>query len=126
MPWLAPAWWCLEHPEELLVLDDGVLTIECTDGSRVIVNRHVPNRELWIAARQINQIGHFLCPEGRLRRELVRRHFRLANLQFVRILYGGSVKPDNASDLMAQPDIDGALVGGASLDAKSFAKIVKF
>lgn len=44
----------------------------------------------------------------------------------VRILYGGSVKPDNASDLMAQPDIDGALVGGASLDAKSFAKIVKF
>ncbi len=44
----------------------------------------------------------------------------------VRILYGGSVKPDNASDLMAQPDIDGALVGGASLDAKSFAKIAKF
>jgi triosephosphate isomerase len=44
----------------------------------------------------------------------------------VRILYGGSVKPDNASDLMVQPDIDGALVGGASLDAKSFAKIVKF
>jgi triosephosphate isomerase (TIM) len=44
----------------------------------------------------------------------------------VRILYGGSVKPDNASELMAQPDIDGALVGGASLDAKSFAKIVKF
>jgi len=44
----------------------------------------------------------------------------------VRILYGGSVKPDNASDLMGQPDIDGALVGGASLEAKSFAKIVKF
>ncbi len=44
----------------------------------------------------------------------------------VRILYGGSVKADNASDLMGQPDIDGALVGGASLDAKSFAKIVKF
>lgn len=44
----------------------------------------------------------------------------------VRILYGGSVKPENISDLMAQPDIDGALVGGASLDAKSFARIVKF
>jgi len=44
----------------------------------------------------------------------------------VRILYGGSVKPDNIKELMAQKDIDGALVGGASLDAKSFAKIVKF
>jgi triosephosphate isomerase len=44
----------------------------------------------------------------------------------LRILYGGSVKPDNASTLMAQEEIDGALVGGASLDAKSFAGIVKY
>jgi triosephosphate isomerase len=44
----------------------------------------------------------------------------------VRILYGGSVKPDNIGGLMAQPDIDGALVGGASLQAKSFASIVRF
>ncbi len=42
----------------------------------------------------------------------------------LRLLYGGSVKPDNASALLAQPDIDGALVGGASLDADSFAAIV--
>ncbi|HXV33284.1 MAG TPA: triose-phosphate isomerase [Gaiellaceae bacterium] len=40
-----------------------------------------------------------------------------------RILYGGSVKPDNAEELLAQPDVDGALVGGASLDADSFAAI---
>jgi triosephosphate isomerase len=44
----------------------------------------------------------------------------------LRILYGGSVKPDNASSLMAQEEIDGALVGGASLDPKSFAAIVKY
>ncbi|MGE5188586.1 MAG: triose-phosphate isomerase [Gemmatimonadota bacterium] len=44
----------------------------------------------------------------------------------VRILYGGSVKPDNVDTLMAQGDIDGALVGGASLKAESFARIVKF
>jgi triosephosphate isomerase (TIM) len=44
----------------------------------------------------------------------------------LRILYGGSVKPDNASTLMAQEEIDGALVGGASLDPKSFAAIVKY
>ena len=44
----------------------------------------------------------------------------------VRILYGGSVKPDNIKGLMAQEELDGALVGGASLDAKSFASIVNF
>jgi triosephosphate isomerase len=44
----------------------------------------------------------------------------------LRILYGGSVKPENAATLMAQEEIDGALVGGASLDAKSFAGIVKY
>ncbi|MGE5282633.1 MAG: triose-phosphate isomerase [Chloroflexota bacterium] len=42
----------------------------------------------------------------------------------VRILYGGSVKPENAAELMAQPDVDGALVGGASLDPSDFAAIV--
>jgi len=44
----------------------------------------------------------------------------------LRILYGGSVKPENAAALMAQEEIDGALVGGASLDPKSFAAIVKY
>jgi triosephosphate isomerase len=44
----------------------------------------------------------------------------------VRILYGGSVKPDNVKGLMAQPEIDGALVGGASLDPVSFASLVNF
>jgi triosephosphate isomerase len=43
-----------------------------------------------------------------------------------RILYGGSVKPDNVKGLMAQEEIDGALVGGASLDPGSFASIVNF
>ena len=43
-----------------------------------------------------------------------------------RILYGGSVKPGNVKELMAQPDIDGALVGGASLKAGDFAKIVNY
>lgn len=44
----------------------------------------------------------------------------------IRIQYGGSVKPDNVDALMAQPDIDGALVGGASLKADSFARLVNF
>jgi triosephosphate isomerase (TIM) len=44
----------------------------------------------------------------------------------MRILYGGSVKPENAAELMSQKNIDGALVGGASLEADSFTKIIKF
>jgi triosephosphate isomerase len=44
----------------------------------------------------------------------------------MRIQYGGSVTPDNVAGLMAEPDIDGALVGGASLDPDSFAAIVTF
>jgi len=44
----------------------------------------------------------------------------------MRIPYGGSVKPENATALMSQPEIDGALVGGASLNPKSFAAIVKW
>ena len=44
----------------------------------------------------------------------------------VRIQYGGSVKPVNAVELMAQPDIDGALVGGASLEVESFARIAQY
>jgi triosephosphate isomerase len=46
--------------------------------------------------------------------------------QGLRIQYGGSVKPDNVDELMSQPDLDGALVGGASLDAESFNRIVHF
>ena len=43
----------------------------------------------------------------------------------IRILYGGSAKPDNAAELLAQPDVDGLLVGGASLDAAGFARIIQ-
>ena len=45
--------------------------------------------------------------------------------QAVRILYGGSLKPENAEELLGLPDVDGALVGGASLDPESFAHIVE-
>jgi triosephosphate isomerase len=54
----------------------------------------------------------------------VRDQFSAEAATSVRILYGGSVKPENVQGLMAQAELDGALVGGASLDAKSFATIV--
>ena len=59
-------------------------------------------------------------------RGLLTRLFEKNIAESVRILYGGSVKPDNIDDLMAQPDIDGALVGGAALNAESFSRIVHF
>jgi triosephosphate isomerase len=59
-------------------------------------------------------------------RRLISRLFNQSVADAVRILYGGSVKPDNVKGLMAQPDIDGALVGGASLKAESFAAISAF
>ncbi len=62
----------------------------------------------------------------RVIRNEMRAHFGDKAADGVRILYGGSVKPDNVKSLMAQPGIDGVLVGGASLDAASFAKIVNF
>jgi triosephosphate isomerase len=59
-------------------------------------------------------------------RNLVSRLFGKSTADAVRILYGGSVKPDNVKGLMSQTDIDGALVGGASLKADSFAAIVNY
>lgn len=59
-------------------------------------------------------------------RKLLVKMFEKAIADSVRILYGGSVKPDNVDELMAQPDIDGALVGGAALNAESFCRIINF
>lgn len=59
-------------------------------------------------------------------RNKVRELFGALAADGVRIQYGGSVKPINIAELMAQPDIDGALVGGASLEAESFSRIVRF
>jgi triosephosphate isomerase (TIM) len=56
-------------------------------------------------------------------RSRLRQWFGVELSERCRILYGGSVKPDNAATLLAQPDVDGALVGGASLDVKSFVAI---
>jgi triosephosphate isomerase len=62
----------------------------------------------------------------RFLRGQVEARYGKAAAEQVRILYGGSVKPDNIKGLMAQVDLDGALVGGASLEAVSFASIVNF
>jgi triosephosphate isomerase len=59
-------------------------------------------------------------------RDWLKEGFDAQIAQALRILYGGSVKPDNVKDLMSRPDIDGALVGGASLKAEAFVPIIRF
>jgi triosephosphate isomerase (TIM) len=68
---------------------------------------------------QVQKVHNFL-------RSLIDKKFGTDLATSIRILYGGSVKPANISDLMALPDVDGALVGGASLDSETFSKIVHF
>ncbi|MBW2576161.1 MAG: triose-phosphate isomerase [Deltaproteobacteria bacterium] len=59
-------------------------------------------------------------------RSVLEKSFGNILAKSIRILYGGSVKPNNIAELMAMPDVDGALVGGASLDPETFSKIVHF
>jgi len=68
---------------------------------------------------QAQEVHHFL-------RSLLKKNFDKNLAGSTRILYGGSVKPDNIAELMSMSDIDGALVGGASLDPETFSKIVHF
>ena len=70
-------------------------------------------------SRQAQDVHHYV-------RKLVGQRAGAPVAEGIRILYGGSVKPDNIKDLMAEEDIDGALVGGASLNVDSFAKIVRY
>jgi len=68
---------------------------------------------------QAQEIHYFI-------REWIEKNFNIDTANHIRILYGGSVKPDNVAELMSEPDIDGALVGGASLKADLFSKIIRF
>jgi triosephosphate isomerase len=57
-------------------------------------------------------------------RDRIRQWFGAEAADYCHVLYGGSVKPDNIAELVREPDVDGALVGGASLEIRSFADIV--
>jgi triosephosphate isomerase (TIM) len=70
-------------------------------------------------SHQAQEVHQFL-------RSVLEKNFGNMLANSIRILYGGSVKPNNIAELMAMPDVDGALVGGASLDPETFSKIVQF
>lgn len=73
-----------------------------------------------LATPEIAQAVHAEC------RSILAGMYDQQTADSVRILYGGSVTPESVDELMAQPDIDGALVGGASLDSSKFGRIINF
>jgi triosephosphate isomerase len=108
-------WWRLEQQLEPLLADGGVAELE----GAVLAYEPV-----WAIGT-----GRTASPEQAqevhafLRGEIAQRDARIAGS--LPMLYGGSVKPDNAAELFAQPDVDGGLVGGASLKADDFLAIVR-
>jgi triosephosphate isomerase len=108
-------WWRLEQQLEPLLADGGVADLE----GAVLAYEPV-----WAIGT-----GRTASPEQAqevhafLRGEIAQRDARIAGS--LPMLYGGSVKPDNAAELFAQPDVDGGLVGGASLKADDFLAIVR-
>jgi triosephosphate isomerase len=119
----------LEHREAGRT--EAVMLAQCQQGitplapeqfSRIVI----AYEPVWAIGTGKTATPEIAADAHRVLRGEMRARYGQAAADAVRILYGGSVKPDNVRSLMAQPEIDGVLVGGASLDANSFANIVNF
>ena len=102
--------------------EGGMAALTPEDFSRILV----AYEPVWAIGTGRTATPEIAADAHRCLRGLAARQFGTERASAVRILYGGSVKPDNIKGLMAQEEIDGALVGGASLDPKSFASIVNY
>ena len=101
-------------------LRDGLFHLEANDFARIIL----AYEPVWAigtgetaSPEQVQEMHSFI-------REVIRQKYGTDVAENLSILYGGSVKPDNAEELFGKQDVDGGLIGGAALDAKSFAAIV--
>ena len=101
-------------------LDAGILSLDAESMKRLVV----AYEPVWAIGTGVVASPQQAQEVHRMIRERLRARDAKA-AEVIPILYGGSVKPDNAKELLSQEDIDGALVGGASLDAESFAAIAK-
>jgi triosephosphate isomerase (TIM) len=100
----------------------GLAALTEPDFSRIMI----AYEPVWAIGTGRTATPELAADSHRFLRRLAAGRFGAERASAVRILYGGSVKPDNIKGLMAQVEIDGALVGGASLDPASFASIVNF
>ena len=119
----------LEHREggltEAMLVEQcqaGICGLQPAQFARIII----AYEPVWAIGTGKTATPEIAADAHRVIRQKIRSAFGAEAADAVRILYGGSVKPDNTKTLMAQPEIDGVLVGGASLDPVSFASIVNF
>jgi len=110
---------------------ENVLTGQCQKGIAGLTEQQfarivIAYEPVWAIGTGKTATPEMAADAHRVIRSQVREKFGKAAGDAIRILYGGSVKPDSVKSLMAQPEIDGVLVGGASLDPSSFASIVNF
>ena len=112
------------HTEAVLVrqFQKGIAGLSERQFARIVI----AYEPVWAIGTGKTATPEIAADAHRAIRGQVRAKFGKEAGEAIRILYGGSVKPDNARTLMAQPEIDGVLVGGASLDPVSFASIVNF
>jgi len=124
---------CLGETQE--ERDDGmaeqVLTRQFTGGPGALTAEEfsrilIAYEPVWAIGTGRTATPEIAAEAHRMLRRCAGKTFSVPLASALRILYGGSVKPDNIQGLMEQEELDGALVGGASLDAKSFASIVNF
>jgi triosephosphate isomerase len=101
---------------------DGIADLSAANFARIVI----AYEPVWAIGTGKTATPEIAADAHRVIRNEVRAKFGKEAAEAVRILYGGSVKPDNVRGLMEQNEIDGALVGGASLDPVSFAAIVNF
>jgi triosephosphate isomerase len=101
-------------------LSKGLGSLTADEFSRILM----AYEPVWAIGTGRTATPEIAAASHRYLRECVARRFSPDHAAALRILYGGSVKPENIQGLMAQEELDGALVGGASLDPKSFAAIV--
>ena len=112
-------------------LTDQVLTRQFTGGPGALTPEEFSRillayEPVWAIGTGRTATPEIAAEAHALLRRCAGERFSIHLASELRILYGGSVKPDNIRGLMAQEELDGALVGGASLDAKSFASIINF
>ena len=112
-------------------ITEEVLSRQCSRAFRGISARKaaklaVAYEPVWAIGTGKTATSQIAAQAHEVIRHEVGKAFGKEFAQQLRILYGGSVKPENAKELMSQPEIDGALVGGASLKPASFAAIVKY
>jgi triosephosphate isomerase len=103
-------------------IERGLGALTATEFSRILV----AYEPVWAIGTGRTATPEVASEAHQYVRELAAKQFTPEQASALRILYGGSVKPENIKGLMAQEEIDGALVGGASLDPKAFAAIVNY